>query len=326
MNSNTDQKILNLLFPNKALLATYKTNKYYSVIAILVFYCFIFISFFAIFYSHNLSIFPQILINIFSFFIIGYCQYSIGNGMHEAVHRNLPIKSDLYNAIFCAYPIGLSMGYRETHLRHHRFVGTPEDPDFEYYQNFPRSRLQLIGRFFKYFSGIPAVLQFISMHTKKVDRKTKKVGGGELAPFLLVQTLIFTVITYIFNSPYYYFFYWVLPVASVGKLLSSTRLMCEHGSSEGCVIRTITGSRFRTWSLGAFDFNYHAEHHLVPSIPFAHLKNLYQLKQKNGDLAAIKNIDSRMRNVYFDGGYFDLLKEIFLALPWCISKRTTINE
>jgi fatty acid desaturase len=235
--------------------------------------------------------------------------------MHEAVHKNLPMANDLYSAILCAYPIGLSIGYRETHLKHHRYVGTIDDPDFEYYKDFPTSKLQLIGRLIKYASGLPAIFQFFHIHTQ---RKIK--SNGEFIPLLLVQITIFTGIYYVFNSPHYYLIYWALPVATVGKLLSSTRLMCEHSSPQGWVIRTITGPRYRTWFLGAFDFNYHAEHHLIPSIPFAHLKRLHGLKMINQENNSIKEIDLKNNIVYFSGCYLELLIEFFISLPWLAPK------
>src|ERR1700730_7821311 len=63
-------------------------------------------------------------IAIFAFVVIGWAQYSIGNGMHEAMHRNLlNYNDDRIASLIAAYPIGFTLAYRDTHFRHHRFLG-----------------------------------------------------------------------------------------------------------------------------------------------------------------------------------------------------------
>jgi fatty acid desaturase len=220
----------------------------------------------AVWFARELSLSASVPFCLIAFFAIGWAQYSIGNGMHEAVHHNLRNKDgDFWAAMFTAYPIGLTMRYRETHLKHHWHVGTDKDPEFDLYNAFPSSRLAMLGRFIWFFSGIPAGLQFLQQ-----QMQTPPANSGarisEAVTFVGVQLAIMALFYVVFGNVLYYFAFWALPIAMVGKLLSTTRLLCEHGSPDHqWVVRSIDGSRWQTWMMGAFDFNYHAEHHLFPS-------------------------------------------------------------
>jgi len=312
MENNKKSDLLNAIKKNGGL-KEFTTKKYYSILALIGLYFFIIGCFIILWLIKDINA-PPLLIKILLFTAIGWAQYSIGNGMHEAIHKNFPFKNDYLSGIIAAYPIGLTMSYRDIHLDHHRYVGSKDDPDYQYYEKFPSSKVELMGRIIYNASGIPAVTQFLKLQTKNNNKSSR----NEIILLLMVQGAILLVITAAFKSPVYYLFYWVLPVATVGKCLSSTRLMCEHASAEGWVIRTITGSRLKTWVLGAFDFNYHAEHHEVPSIPYAHLAELHSL-----NMTHIRSLSHKNRVVYFDGGYINLLKIFFQSLPWLSTKKNS---
>jgi fatty acid desaturase len=304
-NINTPD-LLNFIKKNGGL-KTFQTKKYYSILTLIGLYLFIIMCFITLWTIKEINTPLCLLVNFFLFIAIGWAQYSIGNGMHEAIHKNFPFKDDYLSGIIAAYPIGLTMSYRDTHLDHHRYVGSKDDPDYQYYEKFPTSKFSLLGRIIFNASGIPAVKQFLKLQAKNNHKSSR----NETFLLLVVQGVIFLLITAAFKSPLFYLFYWALPVATVGKCLSSTRLMCEHSSAEGWVIRTISGSRLKTWILGAFDFNYHAEHHEVPSVPFAHLAELHSL-----NMICTSNVSSGNKNVHFDGGYIKLLTKFFKSLPW----------
>lgn len=251
-----------------------------------------------------------------AFITVGWAQYSIGNGLHEAVHRNLcNKKSDFLASLLTAYPVGLTMTYRDFHLRHHQYLGTNRDPELELYTSFPRSKLALLSRFLWYSSGIPAVLQFFQQQRTATSSAGRR-SYSEPAIFIAIQTLILGAFWFTFGNPVYYVVFWVLPVATVGKLLSTTRLLCEHGSPDrDWVVRTIDAARWQTWLMGAFDFNYHGEHHLFPSIPYAKLQPLYRLHC----VVLSQNIERPSfggRYELFLGGYLALLSHWFQILPW----------
>jgi len=266
--------------------------------------------------------------DVLMFCVVGWVQYSICNGMHEAVHYNLRNRDgDFLASLLTAWPIGLTMGYRGTHLAHHRFMGTARDPDYPMYTCFPASRLALASRLVWYVSGIPALIQFLGLLGLRGDRLDPSImtrtgaGLSGLAGFIAMQFFIAGLFWLVFGSPVDYVVFWCLPIATVGKLLSSTRLLCEHGSPErDWVVRTIHAPRWRTWILGAFDFNYHGEHHLFPYVPFAGLRRVHDLHAAylmtpHPDHPLVDRIE------IYEGGYVSLLMRWFRDLPWVKEKR-----
>lgn len=253
------------------------------------------------------------------FFVIGWGQFSISNALHEALHRNLFNKtSDILASIFTAYPVGLTMAYRDVHQAHHKYLGTEKDPDYPEYIKFPRSKLTMIIRFFWYLCGLPAVIQFLKLRLQKSETEEKKTSY-ELLGLISVQFIIMLSFLFVFESIFFYIVFWLLPVVTVGKLCSSTRLMCEHSSPDrDWVLRSIHGPRWKTWVLGAFDFNYHAEHHLAQTIPFPKLKDLYVRHKEVTSIAQKEDLDFRIET--FEGGYLGLLWHWFKELPWINSK------
>ena len=258
--------------------------------------------------------------DIMAFCAIGWSQYSLGNGLHEAVHHNLRNKkSDFVAALLTAYPIGLTIAYRDVHLRHHRHLGTREDPELSVYTTFPRTKGDLIGRFIWNVSGIPAALQFLQQRRDATFTGGKR-GYSELLKFSLVQLVIVSAFWFAFGNFLYYVVFWVLPIMTIGKLLSTTRLLCEHGSPDrDWVVRTIVGRRWQTWLMGAFDFNYHGEHHLFPSIPYAQLQGLHQRHRAYvAQHPEYRPFGGRFE--VFDGGYVALVIHWFNILPWKLSR------
>jgi fatty acid desaturase len=288
----------------------------FAVVGLLyaVLFCALAVAYWAISQEH-LAL--TIAFGVLAFTLIGWAQYSLGNGLHEAVHHNLKNrKSDFVASMLTAYPIGLTMGYRRVHLLHHRYLGTDRDPDRPAYINFPRTRGQFVLRLLKNASGIPATIQFVQTMLEKRTAEASGTLRSDLLWFAGVQVILIVSFWATFGNPIYYVIFWAMPVATVGKLLSSTRLMCEHGSpTHEWVVRTIDGDRWQTWLMGAFDFNYHGEHHLFPSVPYAHLERLYRRHRAyvNGH-PEYRPFDGRLE--YFTGGYLLLLTQWFRSLPW----------
>lgn len=178
--------------------------------------------------NNHLSLIAAAPIYLACFAVIGWAQYSIGNGMHEAVHHNFGNKkSDRWASIVTAYPIGLTMSYRSVHLEHHHHLGTSNDPELVLYTVFPKSRTAMLLRFVWFVSGIPAILQFFQQQSNGVE---SRAGSGSVVAFAVVQMGIVLAFYLAFGNALFYIFFWALPIATVGKLLSSTRLLCEHGS------------------------------------------------------------------------------------------------
>lgn len=72
-------------------------------------------------------------------FVLGTRLHALGVLGHEATHycitRNRKL-NDTLGALFCFWPLGGSLtGYRHFHQRHHRHLGTDQDPERHFYQS-----------------------------------------------------------------------------------------------------------------------------------------------------------------------------------------------
>lgn len=251
---------------------------------------------------------------LFSIIIIGWCQFSLSNALHEALHKNFGKKhNEFLSAILTAYPIGFTFAYRKTHMDHHKYFGNPElDPDFDSYSPFPKSKVDMLKRIIYNISGIAAIKQFFFENRK--NRK-KDAGKSDFIALTITQFFILTIFVLVFNEPFLisgviaYIFFWLFPLVSIAKLFSSTRLLCEHGSPNNrLTFRTITGNIFQTNTLGAFKFNYHAEHHIEPYIPYSSLKQAKEIIK-----GSIRNKEVEYEE--YQKGYFWLLYSWFKMLP-----------
>ncbi len=247
--------------------------------------------------------------------LVGWGQFSISNGLHEAVHHNLGARQrDAVAESVAAWPIGFTMSYRAVHLDHHRYFGDPSrDPDYVTYAAYPKSRVGFILWLLRHLSGSAAVRQFLSLlHSKRDATRLSSARGTGL---ILTQALFVVIFWGAFGTPFAYLL-WIVPLVTVAKTLSATRTFCEHGSSNGRpVLRTITGSRLDTVMMGSFGFDQHAAHHLYPTIPFS---SLPEVDLKHVD--AIRNGLGRelvgVSYERFGGGHFRLLFSWLKQLPW----------
>lgn len=322
MSSMRESHALPKLFRDRADYRTFHSGEEQALVAVGLLYAALLTALVIAWWATTLdSLVAAIPISIVAFVVIGWAQYSIGNGLHEAVHHNLRNRKtkggDRFAAFLTAYPIGLTMNYRRVHLLHHRYVGTDRDPEFDTYNCFPKSKPHLAWRLLCNFSGIPAMLQFLKMTTGRYPGISNGSRAyDEIAGLVLVQAIIAAVFWLTFGNPIYYVVFWILPLAMVGKFLSSTRLLCEHGSPHHVwVVRTIDGHRWQTWLMGAFDFNYHGEHHLFPSVPYARLENLHR-RHEEYRAANPEYVPFGGRFETFQGGYLKLLAHWFRTLPW----------
>ena len=118
------------------------SNRIYIDLALV--YLIVFSTFSAISWNsfHSLNI-ASLLIFFISYIVIGWTQLSILNANHDGLHRNFGKNhSEILTAYLTAYPIGLTMAYRQVHWKHHQYFGDPEkDPDYSNYANFPKYKI-----------------------------------------------------------------------------------------------------------------------------------------------------------------------------------------
>jgi len=266
-----------------------------------------------------------------AFVIIGWSQFCLLNGQHEGLHYNFGAKhNELLFALLTLYPIGFTLKYRDHHWRHHQSFGKAGlDPDFANYASFPKDRFEFLGLFVKNSTGLAAVKQFIAMKLQSAqitDEKAEKSSNDEegasaglpweLMKLSAVQMVILLAFVAAFSHHHFlagipaYVIFWMLPLATVAKLCSSTRTFCEHAAPSGKpVFRTIVGNVLEVAPLGWFNFNYHAQHHKNPSVPYHLLPELEHIEKMPDKIGPIEYH-------LYKGGYLRLLGGWFEQLPW----------
>lgn len=266
---------------------------------------------------HQMTVF--LLCSVSAWAIIGWCQFALFNALHEGLHRRFgrPHREGLSYAL-AAYPLGFDETYRKVHLDHHKFFGDAQrDPDYPNYGNFPASKRAFILRMLLNLCGWYAMLQFLGAHQGVADTQKDTTDNSEAGRPLLrlvaAQFVIFGLFSATVGWPYY-FWLWLVPLATFGKFFSSTRAFCEHASPDNrATIRSITGSYIGEKILGVFCFHYHAEHHLHVGIPYNQLREAHDLLQ--GSMYVIENDPSKPRYELYQQGYLQLLYNWFRALP-----------
>jgi len=251
--------------------------------------------------------------------LIGWCQHSLFNGNHEAIHNNFGRpQNETLAASLTAYPVGFGLtGYRRIHFAHHKHFGDPQlDPDFAGYTPYPRSKVQFFGRIAWNATGLPALLQFLRRGGAVQAAEPARGFPVETASIVVAQLIILTPLVVSLGpvrGVIFYIGFWMAPLACVAKVLAGLRVFCEHASPDPSVrvVRTITGRPWETATLGMFAFNYHGDHHTYSWVPCASLPALHGMLS-----AEPASVGKGWRYEVFQGGYLAFLAQTVRELPW----------
>jgi len=163
--------------------------------------------------------------------------------------------------------------YRVMHLRHHRYLGDPRDPDD--YHNYSRSRyLVWCLHFVRLTAGPLLYLCLIPvLALKHGSLAQRKLIGIEYLFLASIYSAILRMFSY-----RELFVVWFVPLLLMGAL-TAIRGFTQHGITEASdpylASRTMLPSPVVAFFL--LNENYHLEHHLFPEVPSYHLPDLHEL-------------------------------------------------
>lgn len=196
--------------------------------------------------------------------------------LHEGFHDLLSTsrtRSRVATALFAIPFLFGPTSYRVLHLRHHRHLGTLDDPD-DYRRYAKTSRgvrtlewLRLSVGSFAYIVAMPILsLRYASAR----DR------GWLLGEYVLVAGVAATAIALL---PWALLLWaWLLPALAAG-FSTNVRAVAQHQlldtSDAALSARTVLLPPFVAFLL--LNENYHLEHHLWPDVPSYHLPALHKL-------------------------------------------------
>jgi len=225
------------------------------------------------------------------FVLMGGLQHHLSIVQHEANHWLLFANRTLNEIIgaLASYSIGFTMAYRHQHFEHHRRLGEETDPDLVNYRRYPGTRSYAVWDLFLHLSGIAAAKQFLAQESRQ--------KGSVIDTLLMALTQAF-ILGLFWRAGHWenYFILWILPLMTITKTLAHFRNVAEHiqlrdnGDPELSRYRTIRCGLIEKFFFAPLNFNYHAEHHFYPQIPYYHLPEVHALLSNKSEYASAVQI------------------------------------
>ena len=227
-----------------------------------------------------------------AFLVVSSRQQALLNCEHEAVHgKFLPGRrlNDLVGTFLCAAPVGSPFGAAKArHLSHHRLLGTAEDPDKDLHSGEGKETRQGLLKYF--VSGLLGGYAGMVLMGPRAPKAAAAASTArrDLLSLVAVQGVLGVGLT-LTTTWWVYPLLWLVPLASVTALCHLIRSFVEHaitGSEQpahGNRLITIRSFFVERALLSPYFMNYHAEHHLLPSVPAPRLKALQQRLAERDD-------------------------------------------
>jgi fatty acid desaturase len=210
--------------------------------------------------------------------IIGSRYYALFIIGHDGLHRRLFARrwlNDRFNDLFILGPIGAITHINDkNHLNHHHYLATDRDPDRHKHGCFNKTRLHEL---FGYLTGVTSFFRSIKhVFFTRPSADHEAHTALDLAILLAWQVLLIGGLTLAIGW-WAFPVLWLLPVYVFTFLADNFRTFAEH--SYPAPDRTMDEHRLITYLsnplerlfVAPMNMNYHAVHHLYPSIPYFHL-------------------------------------------------------
>ncbi|MFN3910903.1 fatty acid desaturase family protein [Hyphomonas sp.] len=215
--------------------------------------------------------------------ILGGRQLALGVINHDCAHhaffRN-PKVDEFVGHWLCGAPINTSLhAYRAYHLKHHKFAGTPDDPDIGFVKDYPVSKDSLRRKFIRDLTGQTGYRDTL--------RKIRNFKLSKNWPWLAFHGLLLGTLT-LAGAPWAYLMWWAAEL-TVYPAIVRLRQIGEHGTAANRANlepRLNTGTTVAPfWQrvlIAPNDVNYHLEHHMFATIPPYNLGRLHRLLASRG--------------------------------------------
>lgn len=215
--------------------------------------------------------------------ILGGRQLGLGIINHDCAHhaffKNKAV-DDFVGHWIVGAPMNISLpAYRAYHLKHHKYAGTPDDPDIGFVKNYPVSRDSIQRKFKRDLTGQTGFRDTLF--------KIRKFRFSRNWQWLAFHVLLLGTLTAV-GAPWAYLMWWAAELF-IYPAIVRLRQIGEHGTA---IDRTQLDARLNTgttvapfWQklfIAPNNVNYHLEHHLLASIPPYNLERMHRILSERG--------------------------------------------
>jgi fatty acid desaturase len=231
-----------------------------------------------------------------AYLVVSSRQQALLNCEHEAQHRKfLPNLrwNNFVGTYLCAAAVGSPYeAARTRHLTHHRLVGTADDPDRHLYSGDDK---RTVGGLMWYFARglIGAYAGMVLMGPKAPKAATEGDSPlRDLMSLAVTQSALAIGLTLAFDW-WVYPALWLAPLATVTALCHLVRSFSEHAINDEETPRhdnrliTIRSNLLERSLVAPYFMNYHAEHHLLPSVPAPRLAEFQRRISETSDIPPV---------------------------------------
>ncbi|MFL0415058.1 fatty acid desaturase family protein [uncultured Sphingomonas sp.] len=250
---------------------------------------------------------PNPLTIVLAVLLIAGRQLGLGIIVHDCAHHALFASRTLNERVgqwLAGNPMNTSLAkYRSYHLKHHRFAGTPQDPDIIFVHAYPITRDSLKRKFARDLTGRTGF--------RDLMRELRQFRFAAQWPWLAFHVGLFTALT-LAGGWWAYGLWWVAQLF-VYPAIVRLRQIGEHGvAAERSDLdpRRNTSTTVARWWERLFvapnHVHYHLEHHLAAGVPPYRLAAMHRLLVSRG---------------YYDGytcvsnGYADVIRRAVKPMP-----------
>ncbi len=248
---------------------------------------------------------PNPLTVLFALFLIGARQLGMAVVMHEASHYTLFANRRLNDWVgnwLAAYPVWADVApYRAYHLKHHKFTGTPDDPDLGLAAPFPITPDSFRRKVWRDLSGQTGWKQAKLVFYRDVgwagtrNQRSLGMNRGEqpdtgwhkIAPVAITNGVLLGVLM-LAGYPLLYLL-WVGAWLTTYRFVTRLRSIAEHGMVPEPLdpmrnTRTTRASWWERLLVAPNRVNFHLEHHLLMTVPHHNLPRMHELLRQRGAL------------------------------------------
>lgn len=248
---------------------------------------------------------PNPLTIVLAVLVIAARQLGLGIILHDCAHHALfrtRRANEWVGQWLAGSPMNTSLAaYRTYHLKHHRYAGTPDDPDIGFVRSYPVEPASLRRKFARDLTGRTGL--------RDLARELRAFRLARQWPWLAFHVGLFAILT-LAGGWWAYPLWWVAQLF-VYPAIVRLRQIGEHGVATDRTDldpRANTSTTLARWwerlLIAPNHVHYHLEHHLAAGVPPYRLGALHRLLVSRG---------------FYDGyacvarGYLDVLRRAVRA-------------